>query len=138
LRQACRSDPDFWFYKAQSLSEKAYLMRFSANLEKYLLGLILSGAALWFAGCSESASTPKPAPPSTGSTSPKVNSDGSVSASRGESTASRDESTGDAATSSSSSSSSDDEEKPKADGDEEQAGSTTGRDVPEAAPPKDE
>jgi hypothetical protein len=111
-------------------------MRFSANLQKYLSGLILSGAALWFAGCSESASTPKPDPGSAGATSPKLNSDGSVSASRGESTASRDESTGDVATSSSSSS--DDEEKPKADGDEEQAGSTTGRDVPEAAPPKDE
>jgi hypothetical protein len=137
VRQACRSDPDFWFYKARRLSEKVYVMRFSANLEKYLSGLILSGVALWFAGCSESASTPKPSPGPSGATSPKLNSDGSVSASRSESTASRDKSTGDSATSSSSSSS-DDEEKPKADGDDEQAGSTTGRDVPEAAPPKDE
>jgi len=104
-------------------------MRFSANLKNYLSGLILSGTALWFAGCSESASTPRPAPGPSGATSPKVNSDGSVSAGRDSTTA---EGT------SSSSSSSDDAEKPKADGDDEQAGSTTGRDVPEAAPAKDE
>jgi hypothetical protein len=105
-------------------------MRFSANLKKYLSGLILTGTALWFVGCSESASTPKLAPSPSGATSPKVNSDGSVSAAR--------ESTAAEATSSSSSSSSGDEEKPRVDGDDEQAGSTTGRDVPEAAPPKDE
>ncbi len=102
-------------------------MCFSANLKKYLAGLTLAGVAVLFAGCSESASTPKPIPGPSSSTSPKLNSDGSV---KGTS-----ESTGEEATSSSSS---DDEEKPKLDGDAEQAGSTTGRDVPEAAPPSDE
>jgi len=103
-------------------------MCFSANLKKYLAGLTLAGVAVWFAGCSESASTPKPSPSTSSSTAPKLNSDGSV---KGTS-----ESNGEAATSASSNS--DDEEKPRLNGDAEQAGSTTGRDVPEAAPAKDE
>jgi cytoskeletal protein RodZ len=133
VRRMCRSGPDFWFYKAQSLSEKVYLMCFSANLKKYLASLILSGTALWFAGCSESASTPRTTPGPSSSTSPKLNSDGSVSTARGESS-----DTATANSSSSSSSSSNDEEKPIVDGNDEQTGSTTGRDVPEAAPAKDE
>ncbi len=113
-----RSDPDFWFYKAQSLSEKVYLMRFSMNLKKCLPGLMLGGLALWFAGCGESTSTPtKPA-----STSPNVNGDGSL---KGEGLGSKSNESSSAGAG-------------KSSADDEQAGSSTGgREVPEAAPPDD-
>src|SRR5579872_2328745 len=91
----CRSGPAFWFYKAQSLSEKVNAMSFSAFLKNGATGLVLTGVAFWFAGCGDTAPTP---PAKSGSTTPpastppkassgeaeatskpKVNSDGSVS-----------------------------------------------------------
>ena len=92
-------------------------MRFSMNLKKCLLGLTLGGVALWFAGCSESASTPKASPSTTGATSRAASGESSVKS-------------GDPADAKSGSGS---------DGADEQAGSSTGgRDVPEAAPPKED
>jgi hypothetical protein len=125
MRLMRRPDPDFWFYKAQSLSEKVYLMRFSTNLKKCLAGLMLGGAALWVAGCGESASTSKPSGSTSISTSPRLNSDGSVR--------------GDGTTAGETGSSSEDAKTPAKDGDGEQAGSSTGgREVPLPADDKDE
>lgn len=88
------SGPAFWFYKAQSLSEKVNAMCFSAFLKNGASSLVLAGVAFWFAGCGESSSTPPVKPgtttPSTSTpkansgdaestSTPKVNSDGSVS-----------------------------------------------------------
>ncbi|MGE5194826.1 MAG: hypothetical protein ACM3U2_20230 [Deltaproteobacteria bacterium] len=96
-------------------------MRFSTNLKKCLSGLMLGGAALWFAGCGETSSTPSK--PSSGSASPAVNGGGSIKS-------------GDTAGAKSGSSSAG-ADKPGAE--DEQAGSSTGgREVPEAAPPGDE
>jgi hypothetical protein len=100
-------------------------MCFSANLKKCLSGLMLAGVALWFAGCSESASTPTTRPSGSTSTPPKVNSDGST-----KSAGDMDEGTAGKGTGSSS----DGKAKTAADDDDEQNSSSTGRDVPEATP----
>ena len=117
------SDPDFWFYKPQSLCEKVYRMRFSMNLKKCLLGLTLGGVVLWFAGCSESSSTPASSYGASGTTSPKAT--GGDSAKSGDSTDAKSGSGSDGAD--------------KSGAADEQAGSGTGgRDVPDAAPPGNE
>ena len=125
-----RAGPDFWFYKAQSLCAKVDPMCFSAKSKKCVSSLLLASVALWFSGCSESASTP---PVTTSSSRPsKVNSDGSVKGAG----AARSETP-------SSSSDSDDAGEATKEGieDDEQAGSSTGsngREVPDADPAGDD
>jgi hypothetical protein len=97
-------------------------MCFSANLKNCLSCLVLAGVALWFAGCSDTASTPSS---TSTSSAPKVNGDGSTKGSSNVPGKTASKGTG---------SSSDESAKPSPDGDDEAAGSTTGREVPEATP----
>jgi hypothetical protein len=117
-------DPVVWFYKARTLSEKAYPMTFSAILKKCLPALMAASLGAWLIGCAETSSTPKPAPsPSSTSTAKSVSPDKASP----ETPAKEERATGSGSSS---------------EGSESVAGSETapgaGREVPEAAPPTDD